>query len=257
MPFVRIGEKKIHFKEEARHPGLLPVILIHGAGGSSNIWLRQIKALEESFHVLAVDLPGHGYSGGNGEKTVGDYARCVSSLLDAFDFQEVSLVGHSMGGAVAMTLAVSEPGRVRRLVLAGSGARLRVPREVFEALARDFQEAIRVICRYAYSPHFPTYLLSLGEAEMGRSCPDVLLRDLAACDKFDIRPELSKIKAQSMMLCGREDRFTPPELSCYLRDNLPNSRLEIIEGAGHMAMIEETGAFNQALVPFLGQPISS
>jgi pimeloyl-ACP methyl ester carboxylesterase len=257
MPFLKIEGKRIYFKGEASRRGMWPVVLIHGAGGSSNIWLRQIQTLEEDFHVLAIDLPGHGYSEGNGEGTIEDYVRFVSSLLDALHLREVFLVGHSMGGAIAMSLALSFPEKIRKMALAGSGARLRVPPEVFAALDKDFQEAIRVICRYAYSPRFPTYLLSLGEAEMGKSRPEVLLKDLAACDAFDIRPHLSQIRVPSLILCGREDRFTPLELSLFLRDNLANSQLEIIEGAGHMAMIESTSDFNGVLARFLSEPISA
>jgi len=257
MPFLEIEGKRIYFKGEASRSGMWPVILIHGAGGSSNIWLRQIQALEENFRVLAIDLPGHGYSQGNGEETIEDYVRFVSSWLEALDLREVFLVGHSMGGAIAMTLALFFPEKIRKMALAGSGARLRVPPEVFAALDKDFKEAIRVICRYAYSPHFPTYFLSLGEAEMEKGRPDVFLKDLAACDAFDICPQLSQIQVQSLILCGREDRFTPPELSLFLRDNLPNSQLEVIEGAGHMAMIESTSNFNGILARFLGEPISA
>jgi len=157
-----------------------------------------------------------------------------------------------MGGAIAMSLALAHPPRIKKMALTGSGARLRVPPEVFFALKKDFKDAIRTICRYAYSPHFPTYLLSLGEAEMGKSRPEVLLRDFAACDAFDIRPRLSQISQETLVICGKDDRFTPLRLSQYLRSHLPYCRLEIIERAGHMAMIENPSAFNAALTQFLG-----
>jgi pimeloyl-ACP methyl ester carboxylesterase len=252
MPSLELEGKRIHFKEGSQRSGATPVIFIHGAGGSSNIWLRQLHPLEETFHVLAIDLPGHGDSEGEGEESVEAYTRVLMSFLDALGLEEVCLVGHSMGGAIAMSLALAQPLRVKKMALAGSGGRLRVPPEVFFALKRDFKEAIRVICRYAYSPHFPTYLLSLGEAEVEKSRPEVLLADFTACDAFDIRPQLSQISQQTLILCGREDRFTPPRLSRYLQSHLPHCRLEIIEGVGHMAMIENASAFNAALARFLG-----
>ncbi len=257
MPFLEIEGRRTYFREEAGRPGMRPVILIHGAGGSSNIWLRQIQALEENFRVLAIDLPGHGYSEGNGEETIEDYVRFVSAWLEALGLRQVFLVGHSMGGAIALGLALSSPEKIVKMALAGSGARLRVPAEVFAALNTDFEEAIRIICRYAYSPHFPTYLLSLGEAEMGKARPEMFLKDLVACNAFDMRPQLSELRVPSLILCGREDRFTPLELSLFLRDNLPNSQLEVIEGAGHMAMIESTSDFNKALARFLNEAISA
>ena len=257
MPSLKIEGKKIYFRQEFRRPRAVPLVFIHGAGGSSNVWLRQLHAFEQGFRVLAVDLPGHGDSEGDGEGSIEDYGRHLLCLLDALGLREFILVGHSMGGAIAMSLALSSPQRVKKMALAGTGARLRVPREVVSALKKDYQEAIRAMCRYAYSPRFPTYLLSLGEAEVGKSRPEVLLQDFAACNAFDVRPRLSQIQKETLILCGREDRFTPLRLSLELQQHLPHSRLEIMEGVGHMAMIENTAAFNAVLARFLGEPVFS
>jgi len=257
MPYLILEGKKVYFREAGSRAGTRPLVFIHGAGGSSNVWLRQLQAFEEAFFVLAIDLPGHGDSEGEGEGSVEAYSRILSSFLDALAIEEAFLVGHSMGGAIAMVLALAHPLRVKGMALAGSGARLRVPPEVFSALELDFKEAIRVICRYAYSPHFPTYLLSLGEAEVGKTDPRVIFSDFSACNAFDIRAHLSRISQRALILCGREDRFTPLKLSKYLYSHLPHGQLEIIEKAGHMAMIENAPAFNAALGRFLAEPIFS
>jgi pimeloyl-ACP methyl ester carboxylesterase len=251
MPYLILEKKEVYFREAGRASGRGPVVFIHGAGGSSNIWLRQLPALEEDFYVLALDLPGHGNSEGEGEGRVEGYGRVLLSFLEVLGLAEACLVGHSMGGAIAMTVALSHPQRVKKMVLAGSGAQLQVPPEVYSALKKDLKEAIRIICRYAYSPRFPTYLLSLGEAEIGKCGPEVILRDFATCDAFDIRLRLSEISPETLILCGRDDRFTPLKLSEYLQSQLPHCRMEIMEKAGHMAMIEDAPAFNAALLRFL------
>ncbi|MDH7499029.1 MAG: alpha/beta hydrolase [candidate division NC10 bacterium] len=257
MPHLILEGRKIFFRQGGRPTGSRPLVFIHGAGGSSNVWLRQLQAFEEDFFVLAIDLPGHGDSEGEGAESVEAYSRILSSFLDALAIEEALLVGHSMGGAIAMVLALAHPLRVKGMALVGSGARLRVPPEVFSALELDFKEAIRVICRYAYSPHFPAYLLRLGEAEVGKTDPRVLLSDFSACNAFDLCARLAEITANTLVMCGREDRFTPLKLSKYLCSHIPHSRLEIIERAGHMAMIENAPAFNAALSRFLGEPIFS
>jgi len=253
MPWVEVTGKKVHFRQGAGNPGTTPVIMIHGAGASSNVWLRQLQAFEGSFPLFAVDLSGHGASDGASYPRVEDYGHDLLAFLDALGLDQAVWLGHSMGGAIVMSLALEHPERVKKIVLAGSGSQLKVPGEVLSALRKDFREMMRVIGRYAYSPHFPAYLLNLTEVEMGNCRPEVLVADLLACDGFDISRQLSRIAQPTLILCGREDRFTPLELSEYLRSGIPRARLEVIEGAGHMAMIEDAPAFNGAVASFLAE----
>jgi len=251
MPWAEVAGKRIHFRQGAKSPGTTPVIFIHGAGASSNVWLRQLQAFEESFPVVAVDLPGHGGSDGGGYPRLEDYGHDLLAFLDALGLNQAVWLGHSMGGAIVMELALCHPERVEKIILAGSGAQLKVPGEVLFALRRDSREVMRVISRYAYSPNFPAYHLNLTETEMANYRPEVLVTDFSACDAFDISKHLSRIVQPTLILCGREDRFTPLELSEHLRSGIPHSRLEVIEGAGHMAMIEDAPAFNAAVARFL------
>jgi pimeloyl-ACP methyl ester carboxylesterase len=257
MPYLTLKDKRIYYRRGGRVPAREAVVFIHGAGASSNIWLRQLSVLEEEFLALALDLPGHGQSEGEGEERVEEYAQAVLAFLDKLGLEESSLVGHSMGGAIALTLARDFPERVKKIVLAGSGAQLKVPPEVIQALCGDFREAIRVMGQYAFSLPSLNFPTGGGEAGIGKTSREVVVKDFVACDGFDIRPHLGDIRQEALVICGERDRFTPPEFSEFLHFHLPRSRLEIIKGAGHMLMIENDRAFNAALLRFLTQPVFS
>ena len=112
-------------------PGSPPLLLIHGAGGSRLHWPPGIRRLT-GWRVLAIDLPGHGDSPGPGERSIEAYTGCVLEWLDEYGVERVIPAGHSMGGAIALTLALQAPDRLAGMVLVGSGARLRVAPSILE-----------------------------------------------------------------------------------------------------------------------------
>src|SRR5512133_3755617 len=107
------------------HP---PLVLVHGAGAASDDWPPELRALPGR-RVLAVDLPGHGAAPGPAPGSVAAFASAVEALLDAHGIASAVIAGHSMGGAIALTLALERPARVAGLVLVSTGARLRVAPE--------------------------------------------------------------------------------------------------------------------------------
>src|SRR5262249_50983979 len=109
-----------------------PLVLVHGAGGRGEVWGPQLADLSDVARVIAVDLPGHGGTGGAGCRRIDDYATWVVGLLDALALDRVVLGGHSMGGAISQTIARARPERLRGLVLVGTGARLRVAPRILE-----------------------------------------------------------------------------------------------------------------------------
>ncbi|MGH7320981.1 MAG: alpha/beta fold hydrolase, partial [Candidatus Rokuibacteriota bacterium] len=120
-----------------------PLVLIHGAAGRGTIWSPQLAGLEAVARVLAIDLPGHGATGGGGD-SIRDYAAWVMTFLDAAGLARVVLGGHSMGGAIAQTIALAHPDRLDGLVLIGTGARLRVLSRILELCRMDPSGARRL-----------------------------------------------------------------------------------------------------------------
>jgi pimeloyl-ACP methyl ester carboxylesterase len=190
--------------------------------------------------VIALDLPGHGRSPGGGERSVAAYAQRVLALLDELGVDAALVLGHSMGGAIALTLALEARARVAGLALVGTGARLRVSRAVLEATASPAlpAQAARDMAVWSFGPGVGDELLGDFADGLRAVAPGVLHGDFLACDAFDVMGRLGEVSAPTLVLCGTEDRLTPPKYSEYLHRNIRGARLELIAGAGHMVMLE-------------------
>ncbi|HIQ00615.1 MAG TPA: alpha/beta fold hydrolase [Anaerolineales bacterium] len=235
MPNVHVRGTRV-FYAVSRGEGPA-VVLIHGAGGSRLHWPASLRRLSDAC-VYALDLPGHGRSGGRGRERIEDYAGDVVGFLDAVGVERAVLVGHSMGGGVAQAVALTAPGRVSALVLLSTGARLRVAPAVLEGLGRDFAGTIRQVAEWAWGPGADPALVAEGRRLMEEAGPRVLLGDFLACDRFDVRDRVGKIAAPTLVVTGSEDQMTPPRFGRWLADRIPDARFSLVEGAGHMLALE-------------------
>lgn len=253
MPFVQVLGKKIHYVGNAGVEGDAPLLFVHGAGGTHENWLNQLRDLSGRYPALALDLPGHGRSEGEGFRSIEAYRDFAREFLDALDIRRAVLVGHSMGGAIALSFALLYPTRLTALVLVGTGARLKVHPRVFEALRGDWEEAAHLLIRWAFAENAPPDLIRQEEAKWLEASPAVVEGDFLACNAFDLIDEVEKIHFPTLILCGAEDRLTPVKYAEYLHQKIQGSRLTLVPGAGHMVMIERPEEVNQALDTFLQQ----
>lgn len=249
MP-IAVGLYYFQSGEEARSRP--PVMLIHGAGGDHLYWPPQIRRLPGQ-RILAVDLRGHGKSTGIGHHTIDDYAMDVIEFASALKLNQIVLVGHSMGSAVALQAAIRFPRRVLGLGLVGGGARLRVAPGILQSASDPsaFSAAIRLINDLSFATRTSPRLRELAERRMGEMRPSVLYGDLLACDAFDAAEQLSKITAPTLIVCGAEDRMTPPRASRFMQDRIAGASLQVVPGAGHMVMLEQPELLAKYLVAFL------
>lgn len=237
---------------ERRVKGDLPLVLLHGAGGSRLNWPAELRRLRPpGATVYALDLPGHERSAGQWRDTVEGYAEDVVAFLDAVEVGQAIIVGHSMGGAIALTLALDHAERVMALVLIATGARLSVAPAILETTRDDFEAAVDTITRYAWSPEAPSELIDLGRRQLRDAGPGALLSDLIACDHFDVMGRLHKIGCPTLVIAGTVDRLTPPKYAHYLAEHIDGARLTIVEGAGHIVMLERPAEVAQAIQKFL------
>jgi len=251
MPYTNVAGEKIFYVHHRGDPkGQRALVFVHGAGGSHLNWPPQLRRLAGA-HTYALDLPGHRQSEGQGRTSISAYADFVATFLETLDLEQVTLVGHSMGGATALDFALRYPEGLAGLVLVGSGARLRVAPAILNGIHRDFQAAVRLICDYGFSLDAPEQLKREGRRQMGQTHPEVLYGDFAACDAFDVMDRLGEIGCPTLAICGTADRLTPPKYSTYLRDNIPAAQLVLIEGAGHMVMLEQPEAVSRAIADFI------
>ena len=230
----------------------VPVILVHGAGGTHLHWPTQIRRLP-GYNVYALDLPGHGNSEGRGNQTIESYCVSILRWMDDIPIFRAVIVGHSMGGAIAQKLAQQYPERIVGLVLVGSGARLRVDPSILEYTSSQatFPIAVQLIMEKAFSPNTNPKLIELAANNMEKIRPSVLHSDFTACNDFDMMDSVKKIRYPTLVICGQDDQLTPVRYSQYLASQIPKAELRIIPDAAHMVMLEQPQIVADELSSFL------
>ena len=239
------------FGRGERQEGRDSLVFIHGAGGNGTSWHLQRNHFSRDFNCFVMELPGHGGAQGQGAQEVETYALWIKGALDELEVVSPFLIGHSMGGAVTMDLALRFPDLPRGLVLVSTGARLRVLPRILDEIKKDFSRAVELICELSFAKDVPEEMLRAGIAEMKKTSSDVLYGDFSACERFDMMEEVGKIIHPTLVICGDQDDLTPVKYSRYLADRIRGSRLEVIEGAGHMVMLERPDKFNKTVEAFV------
>jgi pimeloyl-ACP methyl ester carboxylesterase len=230
----------------------LPVVLIHGAGGNYLSWPPDIRRLP-GCRVFALDLPGHGKSGGRGRQSVPAYASLILEWLGVVGIYRAVLVGHSMGGAIAIEIALAHPERVVALGLVSTAPRLSIPLPLMSDAESPptFHKVIEWMIEWVFSAQADPHVVELATQRLAEIRPAVLQGDFLACNDFDATERLADIHQPTLVLCGLNDRMTPLRQSQMLAGSIPNARLEVIAEAGHMVMLERPKEVAKALSSFL------
>jgi pimeloyl-ACP methyl ester carboxylesterase len=218
-------------------PKAPPLVLVHGAGGNLMHWPGELRRLPDH-EVYALDLPGHGRSGGPGQAEIGAYTEVVREFADVLKLPAFVLGGHSMGGAIALEFALRYGGRLAGLILVGTGARLRVAPEILTGIRNDIEGTTALLAEWAHGEHVDPNLQRIYLRRLREVDPQVLAGDFLACDAFDRRADIAAITVPALIVCGDADRMTPIKHSRFLATQMPDARLVILPGAGHMAMLE-------------------
>lgn len=247
MPTITVSQGELYFARAGQ--GQPALLFIHGAGGDHTIWGEQLRELARDFSVAALDLNGHGRSPARVGDGLQTYVEDVLAVLNALALPTV-VVGHSMGGAIALTVALQCPKNLVGLGLVGTGARLKVHPQILELCQTDFEKAVELVVSWAFAEQADPALKDKAREQMRRNGRDALSRDFLSCSTFDVMSRLSEISVPTLVICGREDKLTPVKYSEYLQQNIPNAHLKIIERAGHMVMVEQPQMVNQALREF-------
>jgi pimeloyl-ACP methyl ester carboxylesterase len=223
-----------------------PIVLVHGLGGSSRCWWLAVDALAARHRVYLVDLPGFGslrrlYR----EFVLADGAEWLREWMTAAAIERGDLVGHSMGGYLALRLAAMEPARVRRLVLVAPAG---IP------TGRSLWRHVLGLPRHWRQTTLST--LRLAATDALRTHPALVWRVARALVTEDIVPLLCSVRAPALLVWGHEDPLIPAAAAAVLRAELRDARLVLIERAGHMPMITHAAEFTAALVAFLGEEVA-
>jgi pimeloyl-ACP methyl ester carboxylesterase len=231
------------------------LVLVHGAGGSSVTWLRALPLLGRAARAIAPDLAGHGRSAGPAPRTVAEAREGLRSFVLELGLERPVLAGHSMGGAIALDYALAYSGEVSALVLCSTAAQLAVGREILDLLRQHFAAFHRFFAGLAFGPGVRTSDAEVAVRDLVSAAPGAVLADFVACDAFDVRAHLPELRVPTLVLCGLEDRLTPPSQSRELAASIAGARLALFPGAGHMLPWEEPSRVAAEIIALLtGNP---
>ncbi len=232
------------------HGASRDVVFVHGAGENSLVWRKTIELLSGESKALAVDLPGHP-SGEITCRSVEDYCEAVHGFLKVSGLDRPVVGGHSMGGGIAITMSIRHPDDIGGLILVSTGAKLGVAQEIREGLRTEPMRTIEnVITPWSFNA-MDLGLVREARAALSVSNLPVFLNDYLACQGFDARGEISKIRVPTLVVCGDKDKMTPPKFSHYLNANIAGSELRFVKDSGHMLPLEKPEALASLIQSFL------
>lgn len=267
MPYVNIGNEPIHYVEEGQGP---PLVLIHGFFAWSFTWRKNLPALAERFRTFALDLRGFGFSarGSAGPYGLDDQARLVGAFLDAQGIERATVIGHSMGGEVALRLALLQPHRVRGLVLVAPSAlvrrrpgrleRLLVPVPGVGPLAVRLLIMNRRFAARALRESYYRKEVATPDAVAGylrpasvRGSARTLAAMLRQLDFGGASDRLGEVSQPTLIVWGENDPWLPFAHAERLAALLPHARLVGFPECGHVPPEEYPERFHQVVLPFL------
>ena len=251
LPYINLAGQNYHYlwsKPKTRGVSTA-LVFIHGAGGNHRHWLPQLAPLGRTYEVLTVDLPGHGLSGGRPQSRIENYTDFVYEITGKVLKLPFVLVGHSMGGAIAMDFALRYPWGLAGLILVATGAKLKVDPEIIKIFGAG--ERTDKLVKLAYHQHSPPEMLNLARQELFNTEPGVYYTDLTACNRFNVISELGQINAPTLVIGAAGDRLTPAKFSRWLGEGISQAHVEIIPSAGHMVMLEQPKLVNEAITRFM------
>jgi len=232
-----------------------PIVFLHGVGSDKSVWRPQLEHFGAERRAVAFDYPGYGDSDPAPDGTSrDDYAEAIHSALHALGIERAHVCGLSLGGVVAIALCHAVPNHCASLILADSFAQHPDGRAIFDrslagsADLRAMAEA-RVDVLLA-QPADPIVRNEVVET-MARIDPAAYRIGAEAVWLADQGDRAHAIRVPTLVICGSEDRVTPPALSLALTQLIPGARSELIEGAGHIANLEQPDAFNALVGGFV------
>jgi len=237
--FYRISKKAVDQKTA--------VICIHGSGSDGVVWSYQLSRLSRYYKIIIPDLPGHGRSEGPGLNSALQYAEWLEKFATGLGLDTFFLMGHSFGGAIVQEFARIHPSRLNGIVLVSTGLRF-----MFSRLYRGIVEGQGDVMMASLDdlkemPEKFRRSFEILRKNSGKS----LHGDLMAASLFDSSSWVSSMKIPAVVVWGANDQITSRKFSEELAARLPLSRFTVIEGAGHLVMVEARTEFNKIINEFM------
>ena len=255
MPLATVDGAEIHYGLEG--PADAPVVMfLHGLGSSGDDWVHQTTALTD-YRVLTVDLPGHHRSPSSRRRlSIEGMAATIERLLALLAVDQAHVVGLSLGGAVALSLALRAPDRVASLVLVNTFARLRPAglraaargaARLALALIAPMPWLAALVSREAFPAPHQAALRERAARRLTANSRRVYLGSLAALLRFDARARLGSVRCPTLVVAGALDRTVPLDAKTFMASAIPGARLEVVPDSGHVTAYDQPEVLNRLI----------
>ena len=261
------------------------IVLIHGAGGQEIDWpmawrsandrpksmglspsnygvSRLFNAGLDEYSIYAVDLPGHGKSAGKSKSSIDEYSSDIIDFLDAMDLENVCLIGHSMGAAIALNASLSHHWRICSIVAIGGASKMIVNDAILDGLQNTFEATVDSIVRYSWhkktgavadSQQMAAFFREKAKQRMLDSGSKTVHGDFLACSRFDVTQRVGEIAVPVLVIASDCDRMVPLNVSWDMAELLGDSFFVCLQNCGHFQHIEQTGKVAAEVVNFLSK----
>jgi pimeloyl-ACP methyl ester carboxylesterase len=263
MSMINVNGVALHYRELGSRDN--PTILFSHLLGpwSSEVFDPLVAEVKDDFHIVTVDLHGHGQSGYRTPMTLDDITDDYYQLLTGLNLSKVIWIGHSIGGMIGMRMALAHPQSIQSLVLIATTARLDPPqlREQVWQLWQLFRDGHREDIADPALPFFfspTTFKNQRGLVEEGRK---TLIKTgdatgrfevaRAVLDRADISSQIHAITVPTLVIAGKDDPSATPAEAQVIASRIPKAELKVIDDTGHMVVLEKTGEVTQAIENFL------
>ena len=256
---VDTGEAKIFVQELGSGD---PLVLVHGLGMSSELWINQTKEFSRRFRIFALDLRGFGQSSKPreiGAYAIEELAKDVASVIEQLEIAPCHFLGTSMGGFVGQSLALSRPELCRSLILCHTSPKMSIPEDVLEERVAalktmSLEEYAGIVVSQACSSSADAALKKWLTEMIVKNDKEVYTQVLTeGLRDFDVRGELGRINAPTLVITGEHDQVLPSVGGAEIASLIANVELVEIQGVGHLGYAEKPKEFNQAVLSFLSK----
>ncbi len=245
-----------------------PVILLHGWLGSWGYWLKTMESLKDRYRCYALDFWGFGESGKRlNSYQLGDFVGLVDQFMDRLGIESAPIVGHSMGGTVAISLALTKPERVQRVIVVGApivGSSLNIflrlagkpwIASIVWQIPNALQFGIKTFSPYVVRDWSIWYKMIT--RDLSKTTLEAFFLSIYSLHQTDLRPQLPGITTPVMGIYGVGDNVVAPTQANIITSNVPISRVKMMSGSKHFPMLDEPRAFNDQLAEFLAFEFAS
>ncbi|GGN49822.1 carboxylesterase [Streptomyces albiflavescens] len=251
MPQLEVDGAALTYDDEGPRDGDgVPLVFIHGWTANRHRWDHQLAHFSPKRRVIRLDLRGHGESSGAGVRTIEELARDVLALLDHLKVERFVLVGHSMGGMISQTIALSHPERVERMALVNSISRMTYSRGrgllMGASTLVPFKLFVATNIQRAFAPGYPREEIREYVRASADTPREVVMTLYGAMRAFDVLDRVGEIRTPTLLVHGYHDIQLPVSQMLRMAKAYPDAVVRIVD-AGHELPVEKPAELTSAL----------